>query len=91
MKWQAEAPTNIALIKYMGKQPSAHNVPANASLSFTLGHLKSFVELEWRKDLQADSWEALPLSDPLLAPALTEQGQARFIKHLVFLKKIFKT
>ena len=35
-QWLAHAPANIALIKYMGKDDQATNLPANPSLSFTL-------------------------------------------------------
>ena len=52
MKWIAEAPSNLALIKYMGKQGSLQkkdsfmkNVPLNSSLSYTLNHLKTKVEI----------------------------------------------
>ena len=34
-----QAPTNIALIKYMGKTDSLHNLPTNPSLSMTLSGL----------------------------------------------------
>jgi diphosphomevalonate decarboxylase len=35
------APSNIALIKYWGKDSSKKQIPVNSSLSFTLSHLKS--------------------------------------------------
>ena len=41
--WFAEAPSNIALIKYMGKDTG--NIPSNSSLSFTLDKLISRVEI----------------------------------------------
>ena len=43
--WQADAPSNIALIKYMGKQDEEKNIPSNPSLSYTLNHLQSRVRL----------------------------------------------
>ncbi|GJM07142.1 MAG: diphosphomevalonate decarboxylase [marine bacterium B5-7] len=43
---QASAPSNIALIKYMGKIDFEKNLPTNPSLSFTLENLRSYVELE---------------------------------------------
>jgi len=46
MHIKASAPSNIALIKYMGKTGATGNLPANASLSYTLEHLRTFVEIE---------------------------------------------
>jgi diphosphomevalonate decarboxylase len=56
MKVEASAPSNIALIKYMGKTLATGNIPTNASLSYTLEHLRSFVTLE---SAGADSWQPL--------------------------------
>lgn len=88
MKWQAEAPTNIALIKYMGKKDATSNIPLNASLSYTLDNLRSFVELEQTIN-SADSWE--PLQDPraTFIPELNTIEQQRFLRHLALLKKQF--
>ena len=44
-KWVASAPSNIALIKYMGKTDEQDNRPTNRSLSYTLNHLRTTVEL----------------------------------------------
>ncbi len=84
MKWTASAPSNIALIKYMGKVGSGNN-SSNASLSFTLDHLKTFVEME-KSD--QDRWEPLTLPGQP-EPAISPQGQARFLKHLSLLKEKF--
>ena len=46
LKKEASAPANLALIKYMGKRDSQKNLSDNPSLSYTLGHFRSFVELE---------------------------------------------
>lgn len=88
---RASAPSNIALIKYMGKSQSASNLPSNSSLSYTLEHLRTFVELEettssniW-KPLQNEANENLKLY-PL---TLSESGQSRFLNHLERLKKHF--
>lgn len=84
MKWSAEAPSNIALIKYMGKTDTSSNVPANASLSYTLEGLKTRVELE--ANASADKWEELsqwPVS-------LSEKSKERFLKHFQFLKTTFE-
>jgi len=40
------APSNIALIKYMGKIDGSANLPENASLSMTLDRLATWVEIE---------------------------------------------
>jgi diphosphomevalonate decarboxylase len=44
LKIRVRAPSNIALIKYMGKQE--RNIPENASLSMTLNKLCTFLEIE---------------------------------------------
>ncbi len=41
----AFAPSNIALIKYMGKEDSSINLPSNGSLSLTLDALRTEVEI----------------------------------------------
>src|SRR5260221_10844003 len=84
MKWQASAPSNIALIKYMGKANEKLNLPGNASLSYTLDHLRSTVELELIHD-QHDKWQPFPDSDIQLSNA----EQTRFINHLDLLTKYF--
>lgn len=81
MKVAASAPSNIALIKYMGKTDSANNLPANASLSWTLEALRTQVEIEFDPTLTADEWS------PLIAPGfekmeLSEKGQAKFLKQV---------
>jgi len=87
MKWFAQAPANIALIKYMGKDDSEHNIPSNSSLSYTLNDLLSFIELEDTSNHE-DFWE--PLQIPSAHPFdLDEAGQQRFLNHLHFLKKQF--
>ncbi|MGE0616891.1 MAG: hypothetical protein AB7P04_14765 [Bacteriovoracia bacterium] len=42
----ASAPSNIAIIKYMGKKDASQNLPANGSLSMTLNSLQTVVEFE---------------------------------------------
>ena len=82
----AEAPSNIALIKYMGKvSAGTSNFPANASLSITLPHLRTRVEVrefdegqdDW-KPLKLDGWNTLELSSA---------GKKRYLKHWNFLKQ----
>jgi diphosphomevalonate decarboxylase len=88
----AEAPSNIALIKYMGKLPLNSNIgatdrnrPTNASLSVTLPHLRTRVELE-QKAAMNDSWAPLELAG-WIVPELSEKGRARFLNHFIKLKK----
>tara|TARA_R110002126_G_scaffold17798_1_gene68818 strand:- start:6343 stop:7299 length:957 start_codon:yes stop_codon:yes gene_type:complete len=90
MSWCAEAPANIALIKYMGKASPTTNLPLNASLSYTLPHLITRVELEpiEQNTEQADRWEAL-VKPNFIPHVFSEKSQQRFLKHLAFLKKEF--
>ncbi|MES2856379.1 MAG: diphosphomevalonate decarboxylase [Bdellovibrionota bacterium] len=90
-KWTAEAPSNIALIKYMGKIDGAGNLPTNTSLSYTLPHLKSIVQLEYADHFMADEWEPLTSFGEKRYPALelSEHGKDRFIAHLNRIKKFF--
>ncbi|NBX85120.1 MAG: diphosphomevalonate decarboxylase [Gammaproteobacteria bacterium] len=82
-KWLAQAPSNIALIKYMGKKDGQLNIPTNASLSYTLSNLRTDVELELSSN-KTDSWQAF---DNQLFE-LSEKAQQRFLRHLNMLKKI---
>lgn len=79
------APSNIALIKYMGKITDSGNKPTNSSLSYTLENLKTFVRLT-AIDGPQDQWQALERDD-LQKLALSEKGQQRFLKHLQNLKE----
>lgn len=95
MEWiQAEAPSNIALIKYMGKVKDAAsgNTSTNASLSYTLDHLRTRVRVRW-EDLNVASnenasgetrtpfqWRPL-VADGFHAPVLSSEGQERFLRH----------
>ena len=69
----------------MGKVDFEKNIPTNSSLSFTLNHFVTEVQLE--KSNQ-DSWEPLN-KDGFLKPELSEKGQARFLKHLQRMKDHF--
>ncbi|MBA2652424.1 MAG: diphosphomevalonate decarboxylase [Tatlockia sp.] len=87
MQWFAQAPANIALIKYMGKKDNETNLPDNPSLSYTLNNLLSSVKLEsysGKKDL----WEPLetPGADPF---TLSPKAQERFLQHLARMKHHF--
>ncbi len=88
MHWFAQAPANIALIKYMGKKNHKKNVPANPSLSYSLDNLRTKVMLEMNSGKQ-DVWESLniPGAEPLI---LSTAAQERFLRHLGNLKQHFK-
>ena len=83
--WRAEMPSNIALIKYMGKKDVVKNIPANTSLSWTLPHLKTNVELE-KTNQRADSWEPLTSDFPF---EMSETGVEKFLGHLDRVKAYF--
>lgn len=85
MKIEASAPSNIALIKYMGKVDAASNRPSNASLSLTLEHLRTWVEIEPVEGGQ-DVWAPLE-REGLAAPELSEAGRQRYLRHFDFLKR----
>lgn len=42
----ASAPSNIALLKYWGKQVGRKQIPVNSSISMTLGSFRAFTEVE---------------------------------------------
>lgn len=88
MIWQAKAPSNIALIKYMGRKDNTR-LPVNPSLSYTLDNLISIVELEYCADKAKthDTWEVLNRDS--FVPVLSQMEQQRFLNHLGFLKKQF--
>jgi diphosphomevalonate decarboxylase len=93
--WVASAPSNIALIKYMGKIDSASggtsNRPTNTSLSYTLPHLLSYVSLEADATGSADTWSPLETYGDLKFAKLqlSEKGAARFLAHLQKMKDQF--
>jgi len=83
MKWEASAPSNLALIKYIGKSDSKINLPCNASLSYTLDRLTTTVELQLNEK-QIDVW--IPLEDQ----TFSTDAINRFLNHLEYLKEQFK-
>ncbi len=87
MNWQASAPSNIALIKYMGKLDFSRNIPSNASLSYTLEDLKTFVEIE-HIDGPEDQWKPLVQSG-CLSPIFSIKGQQRFLNYFKKLKDLY--
>lgn len=77
----AEAPSNIALIKYMGKTETAGNRPANSSVSYTLDHLKTRVRVRFEHG-HPKPWVWRPLeAEGFHAPSLSVKGQERFLRH----------
>ncbi len=83
---KVESPSNIALIKYMGKNSMEGNIPSNGSLSLTLNELASVAEL---RESQAGKNVLIPESpdkndDRLKLPEMIEfdKGSERFISHL---------
>ncbi len=84
-KWVAQAPTNIAWIKYMGKRNEATNLPINASLSYSLPYLHTRVEIE-KISGTADIWERL-VDDDLRPTEFPKSAIDRYLKHFEFLKK----
>ncbi len=84
---RAEGFSNIALIKYMGKSNVAANVATNPSISYTLPHLKSIVQIT-EASIVSDQWA--PLVGPgLQSLALSEKGQEKFLKHVQRLKELW--
>src|SRR6185437_15173132 len=88
--YSAEAPANIALIKYMGKVTGdgARNLPTNRSFSFTLNNLKSRVEII-PLNPQATTYDAwAPLIQPgYIETKLSDSGRRRYVAHFEFLKQ----
>lgn len=80
LRVEASAPSNIALIKYMGKTQTSANRPANASLSYTLENLRTFVAIEEGEP----GWKPLPGYPEL---QLSEKGCAKFMNHFARLCK----
>lgn len=87
MTVQASAPSNIALIKYMGKIAGGGNRPTNSSLSWTLENLRSFVRITESAGSK-DEWAPLA-GTGLLSMELSEKSQARFLRHFQNLKDEF--
>lgn len=74
------APSNIALIKYMGKEEGGGNRAVNPSLSMTLRDFRTTVEIEPIGG-GVDRWSALPGSAPL-----REESTRRFMDFFARLK-----
>ncbi len=88
MTIESSAPSNIALIKYMGKLDSASNHPTNSSLSWTLENLRSFVRLTVDPAASEDHWSPLT-GDGLLKMEMSAKSISRFLQHFKNLKTAF--
>ena len=99
MLFKAQASANLAFIKYMGKSCDVENTPINPSLSWTLNHLVSTVQLELREESQQiDIYlnpEAQNQNSSIEKKSISFQNkisptaQRRFLKHLEYLKGQF--
>ncbi len=88
-KWCiASAPSNIALIKYMGKVDSINNKATNSSISWTLNSLRSFVRIKKNPQSSQDTWSAL-IDNELKPIQLTEIGSKKFLNFFQNLKNQF--
>ncbi|MCB0394392.1 MAG: diphosphomevalonate decarboxylase [Bdellovibrionales bacterium] len=81
LKFKGIGFSNIALIKYMGKTSHDKNLPSNSSISLTLPHLHTEVELE--STTGVDRWEPFRDNRKL---ELNEKGVKRFTDHLKRMK-----
>lgn len=86
LTWYKTAPSNIALIKYMGKLNTSSNLPTNASLSYTLAHLTTAVKLSLSNNA-ADHWQPFEGDENF---QLNAGSQQRFLAHLAMLKKQYQ-
>lgn len=89
--WKANAPANIALIKYMGKNETCNkkNIPLNTSISYILPKYLSFVEVslyEGDSDLFVNNSQ---LSTTLYSN-FSNNEISRFLQHAQFLKEHFE-
>ena len=80
-----QAPSNIALVKYMGKLDAAINLPANASFSLTLNNLCTYVEISASSNPGihwiAEVPEKAKSNPEAKAPKLSESGITRMTRH----------
>lgn len=87
--WRATAPSNIALIKYMGKTSHEENRPSNGSLSYSLDYLRTAVEIV-PSNGKDDSWEPLNNPEYPTPPQLSYRGMERFLNHFKMLKEVWQ-
>ncbi len=79
MIFKAQAPSNIALIKYMGKEDSLLNLPANDSISLTLHSFYTETELSV---LESPVFEVVWVKENQ-SPALSAQSTQKIKDHVL--------
>ncbi|MCS6837473.1 MAG: hypothetical protein NZ480_01380, partial [Bdellovibrionaceae bacterium] len=72
-------PSNIALIKYMGRMDNQLNIPLNPSLSLTLSNLRSLI-IARPCHQEGNSDELEPLSEGEFFVRLDPDGKNRFLQ-----------
>jgi len=82
---KVSSPSNIALIKYMGKTDTVNNIPTNSSLSWSIDHLRTYIELEV-SNIGADSWAPLTSEYSM---NLSKSSVDRFLNFWTYLKDKF--
>jgi len=85
MIFSGECPSNIALIKYMGKSNESQNKATNSSLSWTLDHLTTKVTIEPISE-ESDRWELLPTDFPF---EMSVVGRNKYLAHVQRMKDHF--
>jgi diphosphomevalonate decarboxylase len=78
----ARAPSNIAIVKYMGKRDPERNLSANPSLSLTLSGLCTYVELRAAGAGGRRFIREKPEGAKGEAPTLSGAGEKKFLCHL---------
>jgi diphosphomevalonate decarboxylase len=84
--WQSKKPSNIALIKYMGKSDVHKNKPSNASLSWTIPYLTTEVELRQDNESGKDQWQLMTTDFPFKMSAV---GRQKYLNHLQRVKDYY--
>jgi len=87
---QASVASNIALIKYMGKIEGSGNRPTNASLSYTMDHLRTSISLKQSKDQDHWMFWQEHADAKKFNLNLSTKGQEKFLQFLSRLKSEFK-
>lgn len=75
IRFEAKAPSNIAIVKYMGKVDAEKNAATNSSISYTLPHLLTTVSIEVTEEVQA-VWR--PENSDF---QLSDTGKKKFLAH----------